>query len=227
MKVIDLGVYLSAFTHRSAATESVPSYERLEFLGDSVISFCVAKWLFEHFGEADEGILTRLRTKLVSGPALAAISNRLGLSRYVQMNARGLRQQWHMNKRIQEDVFEALCGALYLDCGLVAAKSFLINLIESTVDYNHLLKEDNHKDVLMKYAQATGDKQLPEYKCCAAAASNKTTIPPTTTTSSVPSFAVTVTIGSSSPTGFGTGSTKRAAEQAAAASLLEKLGVTY
>lgn len=164
LRVLDFEKYRPVFTHKSAVRDTgQPSYERLEFIGDSVINFVVAKYLYDKFPEADEGFLTRVRTKLVSGKFLAGLSEHLGLPRFVVMNRKAIQQGWHNNPRIKEDLFEAMVGALYTDLGLMTAKNFLLAVIERFSHFDDVLKDTNYKDALMRFAQGRG-MPLPEYR---------------------------------------------------------------
>lgn len=155
-------LYHQAFVHKSCATPDSPSYERLEFIGDSVINLVVAKWLFDSFGQHQEGFLTKIRTKLVSGKCLSKLAAKLELHRFIMMNERGLSCGWHRNERILEDCMEALVGAIYLSEGLIVARTFLLNLYGACVNFDELMCEENFKDVLMRWTQANG-LPLPEY----------------------------------------------------------------
>ncbi|ERL12623.1 ribonuclease III [Olegusella massiliensis] len=117
----------SAITHPSAV-EGHPvsdSYERLEFLGDSIMGAIVATDLFERFPQMDEGELTRLKISLVSGPMLAEVAEDLGIGELIVFGesergtgARGMRSAL-------ENVYEAVVGALYLDAGYEKAHDFV------------------------------------------------------------------------------------------------------
>lgn len=163
-RVLDFDKYVSVFTHKSAVRATGrPSYERYEFIGDSVINFVVAKYLYDKFPHADEGFLTRVRTKLVSGKFLASLAERLGLQRFVLMNQKAIQQGWYNNARIKEDLFEALVGCMYFDLGLMAAKAFVLDTIERYSRFDDVLQDTNYKDVLMRFAQGRG-MPLPEYR---------------------------------------------------------------
>lgn len=162
-RIVDFDKYVSVFTHKSFKESGRDSYERYEFVGDSVINFVIAKYLYDKFPQADEGFLTRVRTKLVSGKCLSDLSRRLGLHRYVMMNQKALRQGWNSNPRILEDVFESLVGCVYLDLGLATAKTFVLSVMERFVDFRDIVRDTNYKDILMRYAQANM-LPLPEYR---------------------------------------------------------------
>ncbi len=146
--------YQLAFVHKSKRGEQ--SYERVEFLGDSVINLIVTKYLFDKFPYANEGFLTRVRTKLVSGTFLAKLSQYLGLNQYVVMNQLAIDNGWYNNKSILEDVFESLICCIYLDKGMLVAKEYLLGLIEKYCKFEDMLEDTNYKDTLMRVAQTRG-----------------------------------------------------------------------
>ncbi|MCA8943273.1 MAG: ribonuclease III [Planctomycetes bacterium] len=113
-----------ALTHASLGNEGLPSYERLEFLGDAVLGFVVADRLFRHRPEFLEGELTDLRARHVSREPLAAVARNLGLTNALSVG-RGLRTEELGSERIQADIVEAVLGAVYLDGGLRAAREFV------------------------------------------------------------------------------------------------------
>jgi len=209
-KIYDFAPYVTVFTHKSAMKlTNGDSYERFEFIGDACINFLVARLLFDMYPSADEGFLTRIRTKLVSGKCLSQLSWNLGLQNYVIMNERSMRYGFNSNPRILEDVFEALVGCIYLQNGMVSAKTFLMNVIHKFVDFNDILRDTNYKDGLMRYAQARG-MPLPEYSVVQTSQSNSC------------AFVVRVSLGAFVGTGAGT--SKKQAEQEAAQQLLKLLG---
>lgn len=209
-KVIDFSKYVAVFTHKSAMKmTNNDSYERYEFIGDAVINFVVAKLLFDMFPAEDEGFLTRVRTKLVSGKCLAQLAWHLDLHNFIIMNQRSMRHGFNTNPRILEDVFEALVGCIYLDSGMVSAKTFLLSVFQRFVDFNEILRDTNYKDGLMRYAQARGFP-LPEY------------IVVTACPDTAAAFVVHVRLNGA--VGQGVGQSKKQAEQEAARHLLYMLG---
>lgn len=135
------------------------SYERLEFLGDSVIHVILAEYIFNRFSDQQEGFMTKLRTKLENSETLAKFSQVLGLDTYIllsrymeESNAR------YNNVHILEDVFEAFIGSLYLDGdnrgeNFEVCRSLVIQLVETEIDIAELLNnETNYKDILLQYA---------------------------------------------------------------------------
>jgi ribonuclease III len=192
----NIDLYQSAFIHKSYSTKKNPieeivekpegalelmdiDNERLEFLGDSVLGFVIAKYSYERFEDQNEGFLTRIKTKLVNGEALSYFSKELGFGEYILMS-RFVEDKCNGRKsvKILEDVFESFIGALYLDfnekelpdydfysgIGFHICEKFLINLIEEKVDFADLIKNDyNYKDQLLRYYQQTYHKP-PKYE---------------------------------------------------------------
>jgi len=213
-RVLDFDKYKTVFTHKSAVRDTGrQSYERYEYIGDAVINFVVAKYLFDRFPEADEGFLTRVRTKLVSGKFLSTLAQHLGLQRHVAMNRKAIQQGWYNNPRIMEDVFESLIGCIYLDLGLMTAKNFLLAVIERFSRFDDILQDTNYKDALMRFAQAHG-MPLPEYRVL-----NDPQI------TRQPLFCVVAVLNGASY-GAGQDASKKGAEQKAAQHTLHMLGLS-
>lgn len=156
--IVSFDLYKTAFTQKSACgtVEHPESYERMEFIGDSVLNFIVTKYLYDSFPGRDEGFLTRLRTKMVSGKFLSVVSWRLGLHRLVIMNQKGLSRGWNANHRILEDVLEAVIGAVYLDQGMIAARDFVMSAFSKHADLDTVMIDTNHKDRLTKHLKRAG-----------------------------------------------------------------------
>ena len=123
----DSGLLLRALTHRSYGPDH---NERLEYLGDAVLTFVVAELLFQAHPEASEGELSRYRASLVSGDALAAIALELGLGDYLRLGEGELKSGGQRRASILADALEALVGALYLDQGLEAARALAARLFD-------------------------------------------------------------------------------------------------
>jgi len=155
--------YQQAFTHKSSTDEFNSSNERLEFIGDSVLGLVVTSYLYEKYPNENEGFLTRIRTKMVSGKTLSKIAASLEFDQYIVMDEKGMRNEWYKNPRILEDSLEAFIGAIYIDVGIDVAKDFIHKNIINSLTNDTLLEDNNYKDILMRYVQ--GRKlQLPEYK---------------------------------------------------------------
>lgn len=140
-------------------TKAIPlqekSYERSEFLGDSVIHLILATYLWTRYESQNEGFMTRLRTKIENGIILSKLSKAVGLHKYVLIS-RGLERKGsrEKNSHILEDIFEAFIMALFIDSDkdYKMCEKFVISLIEREIDIAELLhSEDNFKDILLQY----------------------------------------------------------------------------
>ncbi|MBS0396983.1 MAG: ribonuclease III, partial [Proteobacteria bacterium] len=114
-----------ALTHRSAGGAD---NERLEFLGDALLSFVIAELLYREFDAAAEGDLSRFRAALVSGEALADVAETLDVGNRLRLGPGELKSGGFRRRSILADAFEALIGAIYLDGGLEAARSAIERL---------------------------------------------------------------------------------------------------
>lgn len=130
------------------------SNERLEFLGDSVIKLIIASYLYNRYDSEGEGFMTKLRTKIESGESLSEFTKIIGLNKYILISRYVEKNNGRIsNVSVLEDAFEAFMGALKLDSNYDTCERFIINLIESSIDFSNMLKkESNHKDVLLRYA---------------------------------------------------------------------------
>lgn len=215
------------------------SNERLEFLGDAVINCVIGKYLFERYDDQDEGFLTRIRTKLVRGETLASfaeiikLADHLILSKHIEEKCNGRK-----NIRFLEDVFEAFIGAIFLDfnnyktkqpkvqsknssidfsgLGFQVAEQFLINFVESNIDFTKLILFDtNYKDQLLRfYQQKFGE--TPKYQEISI---NKNGPPHNRT------FTMAVLDPQNNVVGTGKARSKKKAEQSASRTALIRFGV--
>ena len=119
-----------ALTHRSHGPDN---NERLEYLGDAVLSFVVAEMLYRQFPSAAEGELSRYRASLVSGDALGAIAAGIGLGAQLRLGDGEMKSGGHRRVTILADALEALFGAIYLDCGLDAARGAALRLFSDAL----------------------------------------------------------------------------------------------
>ena len=182
-KLNDINLYQRAYIHKSYCfmkdyeeytndINALPlqeiSYEKMEFLGDSVLGYITCDYLFQrytHIYNQDEEFLTKMKNRLVCGEMLAKLANSLNfnkhliISKHIDENCNG-----RNNKNILEDSFEAFIGALYLDTNdIFLVKKFLINVYEKYVDFSDLiLNDNNYKDQLQRYLQ-NRFKEYPKY----------------------------------------------------------------
>ena len=207
------------------------SYERLEYLGDAILSATIASYLFERFPNEDEGFLTRMRTKLVNGEMLGHLAGKMGLEKYLVISKQILEKNDNkVSYKILEDMFEALIGALYLDfnedelehsrldfysgLGFQICQVYIINIIEKYVDFTDLIMNDyNYKDKLMKYFQQN-NKEILKYKEIVVEGSGSNR-----------NYTVCVVRKDNSILAYGKGPSKKKAEQCASKNALQKLGL--
>ena len=127
-----------ALTHTSYAHETVhyphnEHNERLEFLGDSVLSLIVSTYLYRHFPSFDEGKMTKLRAQIVCEASLYQCAKRMNLGKYLRMGNGERASGGNMRPSILADAFEAVLGAYYLDRGFSAAQTYLLGLLEEEI----------------------------------------------------------------------------------------------
>lgn len=198
-----------AFAHESWAKEhGGASNERLEFLGDSVLGFVVASWLFERFADEPEGSLTRRKAAAVNDAQLAATAERLGFADLVELGT-GLRTSGGaQNTSVLADAFEAFVAALYLGYGLEKTRHFVLTQHVELLDHESGVPLDA-KSRLQHYAQEHLSA-TPVYRETDRG------------TPQQPSFSSRVTV-KGKTLGTGRGPSKKSAQQAAAEAALVAL----
>lgn len=197
-----------ALTHRSFSSEH---YERLEFLGDSVLSLAVSGLLFERLSRQPEGDLSRIRANLVKQDTLHALALDLGLPDLVRLGEGEVRSGGRQRPSILADALEAIIGAVYLDAGFDAANALVRRLYQGVdLSPGQSVQSKDAKTALQEWLQGRKMK-LPTYRVAA-----------TTGEAHRQTFEVVCQI----ETGHearGSGTSRRAAEQAAATALLQQL----
>lgn len=207
----NLALLTRALTHRSYANEheDVEDNERLEFLGDAVLDFIVGEWAYHRFPEMPEGDLTKVRSSLVRNERLAGFSRKLDLAPALRLGRGEKTSGGHLKDSLLGSTFEALVGALYLDKqNLEAVKRFIKPFLESI--YTTIL--DELQDPKSDYQELTQSLKLgtPHYRVVDASGPDHAR-----------TFNVEVLIAGEAK-GRGSGSSKGAAERAAAKDALEK-----
>lgn len=208
-KIDDLEPFAMAFVHQSYAKEmGGSSNDRMEFLGDSVLGCITAAWLFERFPDEPEGRLTLRKAAIVNDAQLAQASRRLGFSDLTLLGA-GMRSAGGAdNTSVLADAFEAFVGALYLRFGLEKARRFVIEQLVERLDHSGDAPLDA-KTRLQHYAQEHL-AATPVYRDTNNGTPQR------------PSFSARVIVGGKT-LASGNGSSKKAAEQAAAEAALRAL----
>ncbi len=155
---------LSAITHPSAA-EGKPiqySYERLEFLGDSVLGVIVAMAAFEKFKDLDEGGLTRIKVALVAGSTLSEVASELGFSDVIIFGDSEVGTGKRGMHSALENVYEAVVAALYIDGGFNVARDFISRTLLPRMTHDLAVRPENPKSALQEKLQTEGI--TPTYK---------------------------------------------------------------
>jgi len=198
-----------ALTHRSAAAQH---NERLEFLGDSVLGIIISEALFERFPKIDEGDLSRMRATLVCGRSLAKLAQQFELGKYLVLGPGEMKSGGHRRESILADAVEALLGAMYLESDLVTCRQVVLRWFAP-----HLaaIKPGvSHKDPKTRLQEFLQGRQcaLPLYEVVATQgqAHNQ-------------QFTVSCQVDGLAEVVLGTGTSRRKAEQKAAAATLELL----
>ena len=128
LKIVNVEIYQKAFTHRSLNLKddngNSINFERLEFLGDSMLSIVISALLFQSFPEAKEGTLTKYRAKIVSRENLNNIGEKLGLIEFIGGDTKA-----NLGNNIHGNLLEALVGAIFIDRGYVKCKEFILEKI--------------------------------------------------------------------------------------------------
>jgi ribonuclease-3 len=197
----------AALSHRSVGNQN---YERLEFLGDSILSFVIASELFKRYPKAKEGELSRLRASLVNGEMLASLAKEFKVGECLRLGIGELKSGGIHRQSILADAMEAIIGAIYLDSDLMTCQSRILqwftNRLENLPAFS-VLKDPKTK--LQEYLQAQR-MHLPEYKILS-----------TEGEAHAQTFYVECVVIGFPHTSHGSGPSRRKAEQQAAIEMLE------
>lgn len=199
-----------ALTHGSAVgDEGGPSNQRLEFLGDAVLGLVVVEHLYATYPELDEGVMSYLKTQVVSTAPLAAAAEAIELHRHLSLGKQFDKRPVLKSPAVLEDALEAVIGAIFLDGGLEEARRVALALLGDTIAAEVASpRRGDAKSTLQERSVALGLGR-PSFETVATSALGH-----------APSFASTVSVGGR-VVGHGRGGSKKAAEQAAAREALE------
>lgn len=210
----DQQLFERAFTHRSYLNEAKskePSNERLEFLGDSILSFVVSDFFYRKYEDFNEGTLTNLRSQLVNTKSLAETADELGFGQFLKLSKGEEESQGRQNQSLLADSYEAFIGALFLDQGLQAATTFITETLIPKAD--KIVENKDFKDpksLFQEYVQGQAHAS-PNYRVLFEEG---------------PSHAKIFTVGvyvKDQLQGQGAGKSKQEAEENAAKQALEKI----
>ncbi len=213
-RIRNADLFVQALVHRSylqQTNQHGESNERLEFLGDSILNLIVGEYLYRHFPSADEGELTKVRSRLVNRKALVAYSKSVNLSKFILMSHSAQQSMGKGSDTIVADTYEAIIAAVYLDGGFDAAKKFVERqLVEALQNRTVITSDENYKSMLLEFAQAHG-LGVPRYTIVKEEGPDHDR-----------TFTVEVSL-NGKKSGTGTGKNKKEAEQLAASRALERL----
>ena len=202
-------LFKMALTHRSVGANN---NERLEYLGDSVLGFVVAQKLYEQFPTAGEGALSRLRASMVNQSSLAELARQHKLGDYLILGSGELKSGGFRRDSILSDALEAIMGALLLDQGIDACRSWILSLFAGK--FAELKLENWSKDpkTRLQELMQSRRKELPVYELVSMSGVDH-----------AQTFEVTCRVEVTSQITHGTGVSRKRAEQAAAESMLNLL----
>lgn len=212
---LDRDLVERALTHRSYAYENggLPTNERLEFLGDSVLGLVITEELFRRHPDLPEGQLAKLRAAVVNSRALAQVARTLGVGRFLRLG-RGEEASGGRDKSsILADAVEALLGAVYLDKGTEPARRLILNLFGELLDGSARLGAGLDWKTSLQELAAERSLGVPEYDVTESGPDH------------AKSFYATAVLGGR-PLGEGEGRSKKEAEQRAAERAWERLSLT-
>jgi ribonuclease III len=198
-----------ALAHRSVGNNN---NERLEFLGDSIVNHVIAEALYDKFPQAREGELSRLRASLVKGETLAELARELQLGEYLELGPGEKKSGGHRRSTILADAFEAIAGAILLDSNVDQCRTILLGHFRSRLDaLDSAVTEKDPKTRLQEFLQGRG-RPLPEYSLAQVTGDDHQQ-----------QFEVSCKLARPVKAYSGSGSSRRKAEQAAAAAALTEL----
>lgn len=203
-----------ALTHSSYANEGhkgLRNNERLEFLGDSILSLVVAEHLFTHYKHKPEGELTKIRAALVCEQSLYRFALKIGLGEYIHVGKGEEHTGGRHRPSILSDAFEAVIASIYLDGGLEEARKFVLGFIPEQLDLKKITALNDYKTALQEIIQKNREEKI-EYVLVKEAGPDHNK-----------SFTVEVHL-NSNVIGAGKGRSKKQAEQLAAKEALELMG---
>ena len=210
----DIGLLKNALTHSSYANESKKSSgsnERLEFLGDSVLGYVVADYLFRNCPHLPEGDLTKTRAALVCEKACCGFSRQLEVGKYLLLSHGEQNSGGNARPSILADAFEAIIAAIYLDGGMEEARTFILHFVKPMIQTARPKPFKDYKTMLQEIIQKNPEESL-EYVLTGESGPDHDK-----------HFSVEVHL-NSNVIGKGGGRSKKEAEQQAAREALELMG---
>lgn len=202
-----------AFVHRSFSNENKPfpeHNERLEFLGDAVLGVIAAEFLYEKYPGTPEGELSYLKSRLVEGPSCNIYIQKLGLENLILLGKGERLNEGRGRETILSDLFEAIVGAIYLDGGLDACRHFFLAKCKPSIEEILNRPLSNYKALLQDFCQKMY-KERPVYRVDSEEGPEHNKV-----------FRISVVL-HDHELGFGVGSSKKEAQQAAAENAMRNI----
>lgn len=206
-----------ALSHSSYANEfknTRSSNERLEFLGDSVLSIVVSEYLFKHFKHLPEGDLTKIRASLVCENALFEFAKKIDLGNAILVGKGEENSGGRERPSIVSDAFEAVIAAIYLDGGMEAARKYVLGFMPEDIDKYRNRSNGDYKTILQEIIQRNREEKV-EYVLKSQSGPDHNRV-----------FEIQVML-NSNVIGEGTGHSKKQAEQMAAREALRLMGYKF
>ena len=204
----------TALTHSSYANErhdpACQSYERLEFLGDSILGIVTADFLYHHEPVLPEGRMTRLRAELVCESSLHKVALELGLGKYMRLGRGEEHTGGRQRPSILADMVEAIIAAMYIDSGMDEARRFIMTRVLKDAEISDNHRSADYKTELQEFVQRRSDQHI-SYELIGESGPDH-----------CKTFTFRVCV-NGLPVGEGSGRTKKEAEQQAAGKALEAL----
>ena len=151
----------NALTHTSYSYQfGGKSYERLEYLGDSILEFISSEWLFKNYNNLTEGEMTKVRAATVCENSLFQIANKYNFSDFLFLGKSELTSH-NIKKAILADSVEAVIAAIYLDSGMEQARKFIVDNLKDKIEYcSHHIGDKDYKTILQEKLQEEGNIKI-------------------------------------------------------------------
>ena len=161
LELLDMALTHTSYAHEAKQTPKPQHNERIEFLGDSVLSVIVSTYMFKNFPELAEGQLTKLRAHLVCEGSLYTFAKKIGLGELLLLGKGEELSGGRERPSILADAFESVLGAIYLDQGFAVAQRYLLTMMQPEIDYvcrNGIYTD--YKTRLQEFLQRDGDVEI-------------------------------------------------------------------
>lgn len=161
LELLDMALTHTSYAHEAKQHPKPQHNERIEFLGDSVLSIIVSTYMYNNFPELAEGQLTKMRAHLVCEYSLFEYAKKIHLGDYLQLGKGEDFTGGRERPSILADAFESVLGAIYLDQGMEVARTYLLGLMQPEIDYicRHGIFND-YKTRLQEYLQRDGEVEI-------------------------------------------------------------------